>query len=287
MRLACPRCHRAVPEAGINLAAGRAACVHCAEHFAVSDVREPQLAVVNGTHLPLDLKWSESVEWSGVRFAVAPSPTSRVRALPLIALALLWDGPALFVAEGVSAALRPRSSFFCVLAAIVLAPAFLLTWVALARLLNRTVITLVSSGRSLVSSGRSLEGGRLRVRHGPIPAPGVEIPLDEIEGFEVGARPLSRSNSPAEEANEPSVVQAVTKGGERRELPLWQVSDIVYLWFVAARLNAALIAVQQPMGYRVAHAPPKRALVATERADGADEADDSRRPLRTSESGRR
>ena len=177
---------------------------------------------------PNDLEWSESVDGRESSFVLTPS---RMSSIPLLVFASLWDSFFVMLWMGLNRVHAPPRAFLFPIAHAV--TGLVVTWMALARTLNVSRITLGPT--------------ELVVRHSPIPTRGARLATQTIDHFEVHDSP---------KRGKPRSVRAVTRDGA--PVPLGLVLDgLDEVAFVAARLNAALATVRGgPVGARPRGAPP-------------------------------
>lgn len=226
MQIRCPRCGRTPDPADIDLASNRALCRPCGELFPLPDTASPAARApsTDVEHRPSDLSYTESFEPGRARIKLTPS---RLIALPMLLLSLFFVGMAVAAFAGLlhSSHGQAAPSFIVVPQ---LGIGLFVLWLSLSRLLNTVTI--------------SIEGGRFVVRQGPVPARGIDIPISEIDGFDVVE---SRKSQGKTSWN----VRALTKEGKARKLPLL-IDAPEHVKYVAARLTAALANARETTGYR-------------------------------------
>jgi hypothetical protein len=186
--------------------------------------RQARVLAIDGAHRPADLKWSERVDGTRAAFALAPS---RIAAIPLLVFATFWDGILFVIYVGMFRS--PKTPLFALLFPLIhVAAGVFVTWMALTALLNTARLTL--------------GGGRFVLRQGPVPARGLSLPIEEIDGFDV-------VESRGSKGRVSWAARVLTKDGQARKLSL-PISGAEHVGFVIGRLNEALARLRQPTGYR-------------------------------------
>jgi hypothetical protein len=161
---------------------------------------------------PKDLEWSERV--TGRESTILFSP-SRLRAVPLLVGASLWDSFFVMLWMGLSRAHAPERAFLFPIAHGLIG--LVVTWMALVRTLNTLRITL--------------DAVELRITHAPIPRFSTRLPIQSIDRFEArevdGAVRASRGVRAVRRHEPPVTLDLGLDGLDEVE-------------FVSDRLNAAL-----------------------------------------------
>jgi hypothetical protein len=179
---------------------------------------------------PSDLEWSERRNGERTTFTVAPP---RMNALPILVFAGVWDSFIVFFYLAMIHATRPPTLGFFLFPIGHVLVGFFVTWRALVRTLNHSSITIDRTSFTVV--------------HAPIWARGAQFDTHEIERFELRETSSQRSTTWS--------IRVLTRDGKatRLSLPLDQRD---HLGFVAAKLNAALAELREPVGYREPAAIP-------------------------------
>jgi hypothetical protein len=161
---------------------------------------------------PNDLEWSERVDGRESLFVLSPS---RMGSIPLLVFASVWDSFFVMLWMGLTRVHAPERAFLFPIAHAAIG--VVVTWMALARTLNVSRITLGPT--------------ELVVRHSPIPSRGARISTQTIDHFDVQDPPRGRKTHR---------VRAVVRGGTPVNLGLILDGRDEFV-FVASRLNAGLV----------------------------------------------
>jgi hypothetical protein len=198
-------------------------CRPCGEVIALPPAEYALDPAVAELRRPSDLAWSERIEDRAADLIVTPS---RWRAVPILAVAAIWD--AIILAFYVLLLRNPRTPAFELgMPLLHVAAGAFVTWWGLLLLLNRSRFVL--DARQLV------------LKNGPVPAPGFRASTASVDGFD--AVPMQRRRETIWR------VRVLLRDGSAKKISL-PITTHEHVSFVAARLNAALARVREPRGYR-------------------------------------
>ncbi len=180
----CPKCANAVPGTDFDLARGIALCRPCGEVVALPSFASGALAVAPPAKLykPPDFRFIESAD--GERYE-ATVPPSRLRALPLLAFCVFWDGfMIMWYGIAISKGIWPMALFG------------LLHLGAGVFLTHKALVTLFNTRRLRIGDGV------VAWKNGPIPTRGnFELPLAQVDGFVAREKATSKSTTTFVAAN--------------------------------------------------------------------------------------
>lgn len=189
MKLVCPTCGSTIAGADIDLGRGVGVCRPCSELVPIPDVAAPLVTAFRPQALDLPASPEERrlykpeslsmVEEADGETYRATLPPRRLRALPMLGFALMWNT---FMAVWYGIALSQGVWLMAVFGLLHLAVGIGVGYGALLGLFNTRRFVIAN--------------GDVSFRSGPIPARGnVEVRVDAVDGFAVHTKATSKSTS--------------------------------------------------------------------------------------------